>query len=46
MKIIQTEQAGEKLEEYADYIALDKPTAALKWAKKNTGFSRKSPRVF
>ncbi len=30
MKIIWTEQAVEKLEEYADYIALDKPTAALK----------------
>jgi plasmid stabilization system protein ParE len=34
MKIIWTEQAVEKLEEYADYIALDKPNAALRWAKK------------
>lgn len=34
MKIIWTEQAVEKLEEYADYIALDKPDAALRWAKK------------
>ena len=34
MKIICTEQAVEKLEEYADYISLDKPTAALKWAKR------------
>lgn len=34
MRIIWTEQAVEKLEEYADYIALDKPNAALKWAEK------------
>ena len=34
MKIIWTEQAIEKLEEYGDYIALDKPNAALKWALK------------
>ncbi len=34
MKIIWTEQAVEKLEQYADFIALDKPSAALKWAKK------------
>ena len=33
MKLIWTELAIEKLEEYADYIALDKPSAALKWAK-------------
>jgi len=33
MKVIWTELAVEKLEEYADYIALDKPTAALKWAE-------------
>ena len=37
MKIIWTEQAVEKLEEYADYIAFDKPTAALKWAKRIQG---------
>ena len=34
MKIIWTEKAVEKLEEYADYIALDKPIAAVKWAEK------------
>ena len=34
MKLIWTELAIEKLEEYADYIAFDKPTAAIKWAKK------------
>jgi len=33
MKVIWTELAVEKLEECADYIALDKPTAALKWAE-------------
>lgn len=33
MKIIWTELAVEKLEEYADYIALDKPMAALNWAE-------------
>jgi len=32
MKLIWTELAVEKLEEFADYIALDKPMAALKWA--------------
>jgi plasmid stabilization system protein ParE len=31
MKIIWTELAIEKLEEYADYIALDKPLEAFKW---------------
>ena len=31
MKVIWTELAVEKLEEFADYIALDKPLAALKW---------------
>ena len=34
MKILWTEQAEEKLEKYADYIAYDKPEAALKWAIK------------
>lgn len=34
MKIIWTEQAVDKLEKYTDYIAYDKPEAALKWAKK------------
>ena len=34
MKIIWAEQAVEKLEEYADYIALDKPNAALRWAER------------
>jgi len=34
MKIIWTELAIEKLEEYADYIAMDKPGAALEWAEK------------
>ncbi|HED36959.1 MAG TPA: type II toxin-antitoxin system RelE/ParE family toxin [Ignavibacteria bacterium] len=34
MKIIWTELAVEKLEEFADYIALDKPSAALKWVRK------------
>ena len=33
MKVIWTELAVEKLEEYADYIALDKPMAALNWAE-------------
>jgi len=33
MKIIWSELAVAKLEEFADYIALDKPTAALKWIK-------------
>ncbi len=33
MKLIWTEIAVEKLEEYADYIALDKPTTALKWSE-------------
>jgi len=31
MKIQWTELAVEKLEEYGDYLALDEPTAALKW---------------
>ena len=34
MKIIWTELAIEQLEEYADYIALDKPSAALSWVRK------------
>ena len=34
MKIIWTKQAVEKLEYYADYIAYDKPEAALKWVQK------------
>lgn len=34
MKIIWTELAVEKLEEFADYIALDKPSAALNWVRK------------
>ena len=34
MKVIWTELAVEKLEEFADYIALDKPLAALKWIEK------------
>ena len=34
MKIIWTELAVEKLEEIADYIALDNPSAALKWVNK------------
>ena len=33
MKIIWTELAVEKLEEIADYIALDKPSAAFKWVE-------------
>ncbi|MBC8180372.1 type II toxin-antitoxin system RelE/ParE family toxin [candidate division KSB1 bacterium] len=33
MKLTWTELAIEKLEEYADYIALDKPLAALKWTE-------------
>jgi len=33
VKLIWTELAVEKLEELADYIALDKPLAALKWAE-------------
>lgn len=33
MKLIWTELAVEKLEEFADYIALDKPSAALVWAE-------------
>jgi len=35
MKIIWTELTVEKLEEFADYIALDKSSAALSWVKKN-----------
>lgn len=34
MKIIWTELAVEKLEEIADYIASDDPSAALKWVNK------------
>jgi len=34
MKIIWTELAVEKIEEFADYIALDKPSVALKWVRK------------
>ncbi len=34
MKVIWAELAVEKLEEFADYIALDKPLAALKWIEK------------
>ena len=34
MKIVWTELAVEKLEECADYIAADKPIAALKWTEK------------
>lgn len=34
MKIIWTELAVNKLEEFADYIALDKPIAAQKWVEK------------
>ncbi len=34
MKIIWIELAIEKLEEFADYIALDKPSAALNWVQK------------
>jgi len=34
MKIIWIELAVEKLEEFADYIALDKPSATLKWIGK------------
>ena len=33
MKLIWTELAVEKLEEFADYIALDKPMAVLSWAE-------------
>ncbi len=33
MKLIWTELAVEKLEELADYIALDKPIAALMWVE-------------
>jgi len=33
MKTIWTELAVEKFEEFADYIALDKQSAALKWIK-------------
>jgi len=33
MKIIWTEFAINKLEEYADFIALDNPSAALNWVK-------------
>ncbi|NHZ85591.1 MAG: type II toxin-antitoxin system RelE/ParE family toxin [Planctomycetia bacterium] len=33
MKLIWTELAVEKLEELADYIALDKPLAALRWTE-------------
>lgn len=31
MKVIWTEIAVDKLEEYADFISLDKPMDALKW---------------
>lgn len=34
MKVIWAELAVEKLEEFADYIALDKPLAAIKWIEK------------
>lgn len=34
MKLIWTELAVEKLEEFADYIALDNPQVALKWAER------------
>ena len=34
MKIIWTELAVEKLEEFADYIALDNPSSAQKWVIK------------
>lgn len=34
MKVIWTELAVEKLEEYADYISLDKPLVALEWTVK------------
>ncbi len=34
MKIIWTELTVEKLEEYADYISLDKPLVALEWTVK------------
>lgn len=34
MKVIWTELAVEKLEEYADYISLDKPLVALEWTGK------------
>ncbi len=33
MKLIWTELAVAKLEEFADYIALDKPMAALNWVE-------------
>ena len=38
MKVIWTELAVAKLEEYADYIAFDKPTVALKWLDKSEVF--------
>jgi plasmid stabilization system protein ParE len=33
MKVIWTEMAVEKLEEYADFIAIDNPRSALKWTE-------------
>ena len=33
MKIIWTELAVKKLEDYTDYIAIDKPTTAFNWAQ-------------
>ena len=33
MKVIWTEQAVNKLEEFADFIALDNPRIALKWTE-------------
>ena len=33
MRIVWTKLAAEKLEEYADYIALDNPEVALKWTE-------------
>lgn len=33
MKLIWTENAVKKLEEFADFIALDNPQAALKWTE-------------
>ena len=34
MKVVWTELAVKKLEEFADFIALDKPLSALKWTEK------------
>ncbi len=34
MRVIWTKQDVEKLEEFADYIVLDNPTAALRWVEK------------